>query len=152
MLHIRNASTNDIDVITEFNCRLAVETENRILNRGTVRNGVKRGLTFANEVQYFLAEDDSSVIGQLMVTREWSDWRDGWMIWLQSVFVIPEKRGCGVFRALLRHAIADVAARTETVNVRLYVDHNNEAAKARYRRIGFQSAGYEVMEMPLDRK
>lgn len=152
LLHIRTASTNDIVVITEFNCRLAEETEKRILDRAIVWNGVKRGLAVGKEVRYFLAEDESGVIGQIMLTREWSDWRDGWMIWLQSVFVIPEKRGCGVFRALLTHAIADVASCTEAVNVRLYVDHENEAAKASYRRIGFQSSGYEIMEMPLDRK
>ena len=148
----RHAVTADIEVITDFNCRLAAETESRCLDRDTVRSGVQRGLTVGDEVQYFLAEDDSGVIGQLMLTREWSDWRDGWMIWLQSVFVIPEKRGRSVFRALLSHAIADVASRTEAVNVRLYVDHENQGAKASYRRMGFQSAGYEIMEMPLDRK
>ncbi len=149
---IRVPAANDLDVIVEFNCRLAAETENRILDPVTVRNGVRRGMSIGVEVRYFLAEDDSGVIGQLMLTREWSDWRDGWMIWLQSVFVIPEKRGKGVFRAMLKRAIAEASSGSNVVNVRLYVDHTNEAAKASYRRLGFLSAGYEVMEMPLDWK
>ena len=147
----RTANPEDVEVIADFNCRLAEETEGRRLELVTVTNGVRRGLAIGDEVSYFLAEHDSGVIGQLMLTREWSDWRDGWMIWLQSVYVVREWRGAGVFRRLLDYALADVASRLDAVNVRLYVEQHNEAARATYSRLGFKSAGYEVMEMPLSR-
>lgn len=87
---IRSASSDDVAVITEYNCRLALETEHKTLDRATVNAGVRRGLELGDEVQYFVAEDEAGVIGQIMLTREWSDWRNGWMIWLQSVYVVSE--------------------------------------------------------------
>jgi GNAT superfamily N-acetyltransferase len=152
MMHvlIRAASVDDVAVIAEYNCRLALETEHRILDRATVHAGVRRGLELGVEVQYFLAEDESGVIGQIMLTREWSDWRNGWMIWLQSVYVAAEKRGAGVFRLLLERSVKLARLRCDAVCVRLYVEHENETATATYRRLGFQDSGYLVMEMPLE--
>ena len=147
---IRAATSDDVAVIAEYNCRLALETENKILDRTIVDAGVSRGLELGDEVQYFVAEDESGVIGQIMLTREWSDWRNGWMIWLQSVYVASEKRGAGVFRLLFERSVELARLRCDAVCVRLYVEHENEAAMATYRRLGFRNSGYLVMEMPLE--
>ena len=146
---IRSATTDDVAAITEYNCRLALETESKILDRTTVDAGVRRGLELGDEVQYFVAEDETGVIGQIMLTREWSDWRNGWMIWLQSVYVASEKRGAGVFRLLFERSVELTRLRCDAVCVRLYVELENEAAMATYRRLGFQDSGYLVLEMPL---
>lgn len=148
----RTADQSHVDRIAEFNCRLALETEGKILDSATVRNGVLRGLALEPEVRYFVALSDSEVIGQLMLTREWSDWRDGWIAWLQSVYVAPEWRGGGVFRKLLNLALGIVQDEGSLVSVRLYVEHTNENAMACYRRLGFTGAGYEVMEMAVSAK
>ena len=147
---IRSATTDDVAAIVEYNCRLARETEDKTLDRSTVDAGVRRGLELGDEVQYFVAEDESGVIGQIMLTREWSDWRNGWMIWLQSVYVASGKRGAGVFRLLFERSVELARLRCDAVCVRLYVEHENEAATATYRRLGFQDSGYLVMEMPLE--
>jgi GNAT superfamily N-acetyltransferase len=147
---IRAASSDDIAVISEFNCCLAKETENKTLDRTIVLNGVKRGMELGDEVQYYVAEDDAGVIGQIMLTREWSDWRNGWMIWLQSVYVSPEKRGAGVFRMLFQRSIDMARLRCNPVCVRLYVEHENEIAITAYHRLGFQVSGYQVMEMAIE--
>lgn len=147
---IRAASFDDIPVISEFNCCLAKETENKTLDRPTVLNGVKRGMELGDEAQYFVAEDESGVIGQIMLTREWSDWRNGWMVWLQSVYVSPPKRGAGVFRMLFERSIEMARLRCNPVCMRLYVEHENEIAMTTYRRLGFQDSGYQVMEMAIE--
>ena len=147
---IRVAKPDDVSIITEFNCRLALETEDRILDRTTVDAGVRRGLELGDEVRYFVAEDESGVIGQIMLTREWSDWRNGWMIWLQSVYVASEKRGAGVFRLLFERSVELARLHCDAVCVRLYVEHKNDTATATYRRLGFRNSGYLVMEMPLE--
>ena len=146
---IRSATSDDVAVITEYNCRLALETEHKTLDRATVNAGVRRGLERGDEVQYFVAEDEAGVIGQIMLTREWSDWRNGWMIWLQSVYVVSEKRGAGVFRLLFERSVELARLRCDAVCVRLYVEQGNETAIATYRRLGFLDSGYLVMEMPM---
>ncbi len=148
MYVFRIGEAEDIDTIVEFNCRLALETEGKHLDRMIVQRGVSRALQLAPEVQYFVAEFEGCVVAQLMLTREWSDWRDGWMIWLQSVYVGADYRRAGVFRRLLEHAMQAAAVEGRIVSWRLYVDHVNEAAKLVYRRLGFVSSGYEVMELP----
>ncbi len=148
MFVLRSAVSSDIEIITEFNCRLAMETEDKPLNVEIVRRGVLRGLSLSPEVQYFVAEEGSAVVGQIMLTREWSDWRDGWMLWLQSVYVDSKWRGMGVFRSLLSYSVNVASQQADVVGIRLYVEHENEAAKACYRKLGFANAGYEVMEMP----
>lgn len=149
MFVFRKGEVKDVEALVEFNCRLAQETESRALDAEIVRRGVLRGLRLAPEVRYFVAEEHGRVIGQLMLTREWSDWRDGWMIWLQSVYVQAEFRGTGVFRRLLEYAMQDASETEAAVNSRLYVEHDNLAAKAVYQKLGFVSAGYEVMERPM---
>lgn len=159
-LTFRRATTADAAIIADFNCRLAMETENRTLPLNTVLNGVVRGLQQGDEVQYWLAEstikpdgdaemDHTKIVGQVMLTREWSDWRDGWIIWLQSVYVISQVRRHGVFSALFRHVTEQLQKQPDVVAVRLYVEHHNQRAMQTYARLGFEDAGYMVMEYPV---
>lgn len=146
---IRPATDADVDILTEFNCRLAIETEDKRLDEPTVRSGVSHGLNLPDEVLYLVAETNGQVVGQLMLTREWSDWRDGWMAWLQSVYVAAECRGQGVFRQLLDHAKDTLRQQADVVCLRLYVERDNHSAIETYHRLGFQDPGYRVLEMPL---
>lgn len=148
-LLIRRADAADAEVLADYNCRLAHETEDRTLDKTTVLNGVRRGLGAGEEVQYLVAEVDNQVVGQLMLTREWSDWRDGWMYWVQSVYVHKPFRGQGVFRQLLHKTQEQLAQQGDVVCLRLYVEDENQSAQETYRRLGFSSPGYRVMERPL---
>ena len=149
-IEIRIANKGDAEVLTEFNCRLARETESIELNRATVLSGVQRGLAVTGEVIYFVAEDESDVVGQLMLTREWSDWRDGWLAWLQSVYVRSDYRQQGVFRCLLDAARKHLRGQPDVVGLRLYVEDENTSAMSTYTRLGFKDAGYRVMEHLFD--
>src|SRR5262249_15181904 len=99
-------------------------------------------------LRYWGAEavDDGRVVGQVAVTREWSDWRDGWLWWLQSVYVHPGARGRGVFRTLYRH-VRDAARSTgDVIGLRLYRQHANEGAQRTYQALGMRPGGYHVFE------
>lgn len=152
MFVYRAAQSSDANGMANLNCRLALETEGKELDHATVLAGVQRGLELAPEVRYFVAEAESGVVGQVMITREWSDWRNGWMVWLQSVYVDNEYRGRGVFRGLLNCAMEAACAEDTIVNIRLYVEHANQPAMSVYRKLGFVSAGYEVMERQVERR
>jgi GNAT superfamily N-acetyltransferase len=144
---MRAAERSDRDAIVEFNARLAAETEAKTLDRGTLAQGVDAALADPERLRYWVAESvPGRLIGQAAVTREWSDWRNGWLWWFQSVYVAPEARGQGVFRALYRH-IRDEARRAyDVVGLRLYVEHENGAAQATYQRLGMRPGGYHVFE------
>lgn len=150
-IRIRRGIEADVATIADFNCRLAMETESRRLDSATVTRGVRRGMDAGNEVQYWIAEFVDSagvrVIGQLMLTREWSDWRDGWLIWIQSVYVHQDHRGQGIFSTLFRKVADTIRSDPNNIGIRLYVEHDNEAAQAVYSKLGFVDPGYSVMEM-----
>ena len=147
----RPATPAESDIITDFNCRLAAETEDKTLPADVVSRGVQRGFQQGAEVQYFVAEDGDTVIGQIMLTREWSDWRDGWAAWIQSVYVHADYRGQGVFRQLFHHVAEQLQQDPDVVLVRLYVEQDNAPAIATYQKLGFTDPGYRVMELPLGR-
>ena len=142
----RRATESDAARIAHLNQLLAEETEGRRLPEEVVLSGVRRGLQLDPEVRYFVAESSGTVVGQLMLTREWSDWRNGWMLWLQSVYVVAGCRRQGVFRRLLEFGLDHCRRSDQPVCIRLYVEEENDAATAVYRRLGFGSAGYRVME------
>lgn len=150
-LHIRPPTPSDLDVVVDFNVRLARETEARELDRPTVTRGVRAVLADSARGSYFLAELEGQVVGQLMITLEWSDWRDGWMWWIQSVYVRADARRAGVFRALYHHVIDEAKRRGDVAGVRLYVEDHNTAARATYHGLGMADAGYRVLERcPLE--
>lgn len=146
---IEPATADDLDAIVDFNVALAFESEQLQLDRQTVRHGVQSVLADAAKGQYFVArtkgDTRSAVAGQLMVTREWSDWRNAMMWWVQSVYVHPEHRRRGVFRSLFQH-ILDMARTKGVPVVRLYVEHDNAAARATYESLGLNNSGYLVLE------
>ncbi|MDA1190607.1 MAG: GNAT family N-acetyltransferase [Candidatus Poribacteria bacterium] len=142
---VRRAEMRDHAALVEYNIRLAAETEDIHLDRPTVEKGVQAGLEDEQKAIYFVAEAGGEVIGQLMLTMEWSDWRNGPMWWFQSVYVREDWREKGVFRALHDKAIDD--ARQHGVRaMRLYVLNTNDRARAVYERLGLHDAGYVVYE------
>ena len=141
---LRPAVPTDAPVVRDFNLALALETEGLKLDPEIVLRGVGALLADPSKGRYFVAESGGTVIGQLMHTYEWSDWRNGMFWWLQSVYVLPEARGRGVFTSLFRHLEALAAADAGICGMRLYVERHNEKAQAVYRRLGLDSAGYEV--------
>lgn len=146
MIKIRPAELSDSEVVIDFNIRLAAETENKQLDRATVELGVRAILSNPQHGRYFVACVGDRVIGQMMHTWEWSDWRNGEIWWLQSVYVQTEFRRQGVFTQLIRHLQAEAATSPHVVGVRLYVETHNSAAQATYERLGLKQTGYVVME------
>ncbi len=144
---VRPARPSDWPIVVDFNARLASETEGMELEREILTAGVKAALQDAGKARYLVACVGEDVVGQLMHTQEWSDWRNGVIWWLQSVYVAPEHRSRGVFR-LLFEALRDMAADDpEVVGLRLYVENENERAQQVYHRLGFARGGYSVMQM-----
>jgi GNAT superfamily N-acetyltransferase len=134
------------DAVVEFNLRLAEESECIRLDPETVRAGVQAALADRQKARYFLACAGPQPVGQLMLTWEWSDWRNGTIWWLQSVYVRRENRGQGVFRQLFEHARTLAQTDPAVVGLRLYVEDGNQRAKDVYARLGLERAGYTVME------
>ena len=143
---IRQAGPTDDEVVVDFNCRLAEETEAKQLDRATVQLGVRAILGNSRHGRYFVACIDGRVVGQMMHTFEWSDWRNGEIWWLQSVYVHPDYRRQGVFRQLIQHLQAEAAASPRVVGLRLYVEEHNTSAQLTYEQLGLKPAGYVVME------
>jgi GNAT superfamily N-acetyltransferase len=149
MYTIRRGTLDDLAVIVDCNMRLAKETENINLDRDTLTCGVHVALSDENKALYFVAEVEGCVVGTLMVTYEWSDWRNGPIWWLQSVYVLPEWRQCGVLRALYQH-VYNLAKTKGVKGLRVYVEHNNMAAQTAYERMGIVHSDYLMFErMPL---
>jgi ribosomal protein S18 acetylase RimI-like enzyme len=147
-LLIRRADADDGEAIAELNRRLAAETESLALDPATIAAGVQAALADPAKARYFVAtEPTGSIVGQVMHTYEWSDWRNGWIWWLQSVYVLPEYRGRGVLRRLVTHVIELGRSDPQVVGLRLYVEEHNTTAHAVYDRLGLAAAGYHVREL-----
>lgn len=138
---------SDAAVIAEFNARMAWETEHRRLDPGRVKRGVTALLRDAAKGTYYLAEVNGAVAGQLLITHEWSDWRDGDFWWLQSVYVAEAFRRQGVFRALFEHVRRRAMARRDVCGLRLYLHAKNRRARRTYTRLGMSRSNYVVCEM-----
>ena len=126
---------------------MALETEHLTLDPGRLQSGVQRLVEDSSKGFYLVAWDDGRIVGQLMITFEWSDWRNGTFWWIQSVYVEPAYRGRSVFKALYRH-IENMARTTPDVcGLRLYVEGENHRAQEVYRRLGMTTTPYQMFEI-----
>lgn len=148
---VRTADDDDQEFLVAANSRMARETEGKELDAATLALGVRAALSDARRGFYLIAEVDGHRAGSLLVTQEWSDWRNGWFWWIQSVYVNPEARRRGVYRALHEEVLQRAARSGDACAVRLYVDRDNERARQVYRRLGMELARYELMEQDLER-
>ncbi|MDP1559990.1 MAG: GNAT family N-acetyltransferase [Pirellulaceae bacterium] len=152
MIEIRQALSTDVETIAHFNIALCRETERRELDPVTVANGVRRFVSEPNRGRYFVALVDGQVVGQSAHTFEWSDWRNGEIWWIQSVYVHPDFRSKGVFRSLFTHIKELGEADVDCIGIRLYMEQENETARESYLRLGFGEPGYVVFERLFPRK
>ena len=144
-MRIRRALPSDLETIIDFNLRLAAESEGVDLDPARLRRGVAAVLGDESRALYFLAESRGGPVGQLALTYEWSDWRNGTFWWLQNVYVLPEHRQRGVLRALYEHVLG-LASERGVCGVRLYVEEHNRSAQEVYRRLGIPRTVYRMHE------
>lgn len=146
-MRIRTARPADAGIIADFNARMAWETERRRLNSARVLRGVRGLLRDKAKGIYFVAEEKGIIAGQLLITFEWSDWRNGNFWWIQSVYVAPEFRERGVFRALYAHVLKLAKSRRDVCGLRLYVEQDNRRAQKAYLRLGMKESHYKFFEI-----
>jgi GNAT superfamily N-acetyltransferase len=146
MVQIRIATEEDREFIAAFQMKMAHETEGLQLDEQTLNEGVIRVLRDPEKGKYFVADDDGRVVASLLITYEWSDWRNQWVLWIQSVYVLPEYRQQGVFRMLYQHIKNWVEKDATIAGLRLYVDKTNQKAITVYRRLGMNGEHYRLFE------
>ena len=147
---VREAVEGDVPTIAEFNRAMAAETEGKELDSTVVLDGVaaivrRRELGF-----YLVAEVGEEVAGQLMITTEWSDWRNGYFWWIQSVYVKPEFRRVGVYSRMYEEAREMALAAGDVRGIRLYVARENVPAQRVYERLGMGDSGYLMYEVEFE--
>jgi ribosomal protein S18 acetylase RimI-like enzyme len=149
MITIRKASPGDAEAIIDFQQKMAWETEEMTLETEIVSKGVKA--VFASQVrgQYWVAEDESGVVASLLITYEWSDWRNASVWWFQSVYVLPSHRRRGIFRSMYLH-IRNEAEKEGIAGLRLYVETNNTRAQKTYEALGMKREHYAMYEWMKD--
>lgn len=146
-LTIRRATLADVDTLVRFNAALAWESEHKQLDEQVLRVGVQA--VFADPARgfYTVAERDGEVVGQVMVTFEWSDWRNGWFWWIQSVYVREDARRGGVFRSLFAEVQRQAEADPGVIGLRLYMEKENHRAHQTYHALGMVETTYFVHEL-----
>lgn len=143
---IRIGNIEDLETIAQFNYLMALETENLRLNKEILLQGVKEILSDPEKGIYFVYEKEGCVIGQLMITKEWSDWRGGYFAWIQSVYVSEAYRKQNVFKELFGYVKAMVDNSSEYCGIRLYVNKNNKRAQSVYKKLGMDESDYLMYE------
>lgn len=152
LLCIRKARLEDLERIVDFNVKMAEETEGKVLDKNVVREGVRAVLNDRAKGFYLLSEYTTKgrvIAGQLMVTFEWSDWRNKDFWWIQSVYVDKGFRNKKVFSSLYGTVAKMALSEGSVGGLRLYVDKDNDSAKQVYQSLGLKKTGYEIYEKPL---
>jgi GNAT superfamily N-acetyltransferase len=145
-MNIRLAKKEDTFALVEFNQAMALETEGRRLAAQVLQNGVEAVFRDDKKGFYVVAETDGRILGGLMITCEWSDWRDAWFWWIQSVYVLPEVRGRGVYRRLYEFVKRRAAESGNVCGFRLYVERENARAQQVYEKLGMKASHYLMYE------
>lgn len=143
---VRKATPEDALQITTFQIAMALETENIVLDQETVTLGVKAVFSDSTKGNYFIAEEGGQVIASLLTTFEWSDWRNGTVLWIQSVYVLPEFREKGTYKALYRHIRTMVEQDNSLKGIRLYADKSNTKAQKVYEKLEMTAEHYQLYE------
>jgi len=146
MISIRPALKDDIKYIIDFQQKMAMETENVQLDPTIVAEGLRRMFEDPSKGKYYVAEEDGQVVGCLMTTFEWSEWRCGTILWIQSVYIMPAYRSKGVFKKMYEYIKSLVTPDSELRGIRLYVDKTNTAAQRVYEKLGMNGEHYQVYE------
>ena len=144
-IEIRKGLESDLDTLVDFMILMAKETEDLNLKDEILRQGIKAALVDEQKGIYYIAEINGHIAGSLMTTFEWSDWRNNWVLWVQSVYTHPSFRGKGVYKALYENLKAKVY-RGEYAGIRLYVDKTNTSAQKVYKQLGMDGNHYNFYE------
>ncbi|MGQ0542494.1 MAG: GNAT family N-acetyltransferase [Blastocatellia bacterium] len=145
-MKIRFATLEDASELVEFNQAMALETEGKHLDAETLSNGVRA--VFADEKKgfYVVAEESEKIVGALMVTYEWSDWRNAWFWWIQSVYILPEARGRSIYTHLYDFVKQTAVEAGNVCGFRLYVEKENIHAQNVYEKVGMDASCYQMYE------
>jgi GNAT superfamily N-acetyltransferase len=143
---IRKAQRSDIEILIGFQQAMALETEALLLDDERLKQGVEGVFNDSARGEYFIAEADEMIAGCLMITREWSDWRAKTILWIQSVYVLPQYRGKGVYSVLYQHICSKVTNDLSLGGIRLYVDKRNGNALEVYSKLGMDGSHYQLFE------
>ena len=146
MIEIRKGKLSDSENIVELQLRMAQETEGLGLDKTVVSKGVRGVFKEPARGTYWIAEEKAKVVGVLLAIPEWSDWRNATVLWIHSLYVIPEARGQGVFKKLYLNLEKQVEQSPELAGIRLYVDKQNKSAQKIYEKLGMNKHHYELYE------
>ncbi len=150
MIQIRKAKVEEVNLIVDFQQKMAWETEKLKLDENELTAGVRAVFHNTSKGCYFVALEDNIIIGSLMITYEWSDWRNRTVYWIQSVYVLPEHRQKGVYKALYAHIVSLMNEDEKVGGVRLYVDKSNRIAQTVYTKMGMNGDHYQLFERMKD--
>ena len=145
-MQIRIAEKGDVSALVDFNQAMALETEGKRLDGDTLTAGVSSVFDDAAKGFYVVAEDGGRILGGLLVTFEWSDWRNAWFWYIQSVYIIPEFRGRSIYRRLYEFVKEIAERRGNVCGFRLYVEKENEHAQRVYEGVGMERSYYVMYE------
>lgn len=145
-MNIRIANLEDAKSLVEFNQAMALETEGKQLDAQILQSGVKAILDDEKKGFYTVVESEGKIVGGLMVTFEWSDWRDSWFWWIQSVYILPEFRGQKIYSRLYDFVKQNAEEKGNVCGFRLYVEKENANAQKVYEKCGMEASHYLMYE------
>ena len=144
---VREATLEDVPLIVRFQLNMALETEDKVLDESLVKLGVRAVLGSRDRGFYIVAEVEGLVVGSLLITYEWSDWRNATVWWIQSVYVDSDHRRQGVYTAMHDYVHAQAKTRDDICGIRLYVERTNLVAQQTYRSLGMDKSHYDLFEI-----